>query len=146
MRLMNARGLRTPSHARTFFLENGAETPGEKAALHYKSFSRFFKCDHNSFHDIISCQYGKQVHYIVKPKPGHGEETSPPARNESHRETHSQWWMLDMCVKVWVCGQSINSYENLNAGHSQVDKCVATSWPALNSTRRSCVVLCSRYF
>lgn len=40
--------------------------------------------------------------------PNQGTERKPsPSRNEkSHWETHSQWWMLHMCVKVWVCAQS----------------------------------------
>lgn len=46
------------------------------AAFHYKSFPQFFKCAaQKSFHDIISCQYGKPVAYILKFKPGHRAAT-----------------------------------------------------------------------
>ncbi len=40
--------------------------------------------------------------------PNQGTERKPaPSRNEkSHWEAHSQWWMLHMRVKVWVCAQS----------------------------------------
>lgn len=96
--------------------------------LHFiTNHSPIFKCNHNSFHDIISCQYGKPVLYIVKPKPGHREETSPLTQREVPlRNTLTMMNVTHVCKGVSVCTKpwnSINNYGNSKtAPHRSLQK------------------------
>lgn len=70
-------------------VQRATSHPPEKThGLHFIiNHSPVFKCAaQKSFHEIISCQYGKPVAYILKFKPGHAAATWQACSEESPAE------------------------------------------------------------